>query len=585
MHYPSFVRRGGLAAIFIGVVFRLAGQDATLAPLEWLDPNDKADTLPVIKSAPRFSFPAELEQTKEIGYAVASSYIDDTGKRLGFSPVANLRAYVEPTASGIKEMSFAPGKHAGKPVLTATQMVVIFNPRSAAAEAPDATPRLLAVTVVRVKKLDKDDPDADFTQWVYADVSVNETGHVTAVKNVAPEWAEVFLKTAREWRFAPARRGGRPIAAEVHMPFLLTDRDEGIRQLYGKGKTVPPEAILRVAPTYPLSMLRAGIRGDVETEFTVDREGRAKDLVINHSLNAAFDDPAVDALRRWKFLPATQDGAPVERRIGQIIGFRMGNTGGGKSGRDLSAQGDAGLALPEPSARRGPVYPRALLSDRARSDAGLILPELRGRATPVYPYALLRDRVTGKARVRCVVGETGEIISSEVIEASRPEFGHALQAAVEVFEYLPALKEGRPMPVEITFEQKFSLNDLYEVVTSADKDMLKQESKQPATILTPERLDTPLNRLVRRSAPLPTSVDQRTATGEAVVEILVDEAGHVRLPRIVSASQEAFGYAAVQAVSGWRYEPPKAQGKPAVVRVRVPFDFKPSAPTPADILK
>jgi len=69
-------------------------------------------------------------------------------------------------------------------------------------------------------------------------------------------------------------------------------------------------------------------------------------------------------------------------------------------------------------------------------------------------------------------------------------------------------------------------------------------------------------------------------TGEAVIEVLVDEDGHAWLPRIVSATDEAFGYAAVQAAAWW-FEPPMAGGKPVVVRARVPFKSGTKAPAPA----
>lgn len=52
----------------------------------------------------------------------------------------------------------------------------------------------------------------------------------------------------------------------------------------------------------------------------------------------------------------------------------------------------------------------------------------------------------------------------------------------------------------------------------------------------------------------------------------------VVLPRMVSASAPAFGYAAVQTVATWRFEPPTSGGKPVMARARVPFTFKASAP-------
>jgi TonB family protein len=62
-------------------------------------------------------------------------------------------------------------------------------------------------------------------------------------------------------------------------------------------------------------------------------------------------------------------------------------------------------------------------------------------------------------------------------------------------------------------------------------------------------------------------------SGETLIEFLIDEEGRARLPRIVSASDEAFGYAAVQAVSSWRFEPPTRGGRAVVVRVQIPITF------------
>jgi outer membrane biosynthesis protein TonB len=54
----------------------------------------------------------------------------------------------------------------------------------------------------------------------------------------------------------------------------------------------------------------------------------------------------------------------------------------------------------------------------------------------------------------------------------------------------------------------------------------------------------------------------------------------VRLPRIISATDPAFGFAAAQAVFGWQFKPPTKGGQPVVTKVRIPFGFedKPSAP-------
>ena len=77
----------------------------------------------------------------------------------------------------------------------------------------------------------------------------------------------------------------------------------------------------------------------------------------------------------------------------------------------------------------------------------------------------------------------------------------------------------------------------------------------------------------QRPALFPLAQIGKTQKGDAVIEFLVDEDGHARLPRIVSASDASFGYSAVQALVEWQFDPPKSGGKPVVVRVRAPFKF------------
>jgi len=73
--------------------------------------------------------------------------------------------------------------------------------------------------------------------------------------------------------------------------------------------------------------------------------------------------------------------------------------------------------------------------------------------------------------------------------------------------------------------------------------------------------------------------------GEATVEVLINEEGKVFLPRIVSASEPAFGWAAVQAVAAWRFEPPTRNSAPVVTRVRIPFGFQIKTDEPAETTK
>ena len=62
--------------------------------------------------------------------------------------------------------------------------------------------------------------------------------------------------------------------------------------------------------------------------------------------------------------------------------------------------------------------------------------------------------------------------------------------------------------------------------------------------------------------------------GDAVIQFVIDKDGRVRLPRVVSATNEDFGWAAATAASQWVFEVPRHNGRAVPVKVQVPFHFK-----------
>ena len=46
-------------------------------------------------------------------------------------------------------------------------------------------------------------------------------------------------------------------------------------------------------------------------DIVIDETGRVVDATMRQSVNSAFDAPSLRSARRWKYRPATKDGAPV----------------------------------------------------------------------------------------------------------------------------------------------------------------------------------------------------------------------------------------------------------------------------------
>jgi TonB family protein len=179
----------------------------------------------------------------------------------------------------------------------------------------------------------------------------------------------------------------------------------------------------------------------------------------------------------------------------------------------------------------------------------------------------------GKATIRYVVDESGRVAQAVVGDASSPEFGQALLAAIEQFRYEPAVKGGRPSLALQAFSQEFRRDDAYQLVSDDDLRLLRREQKKPETIVRLGDLDAPLQPISQRPPRAPLALDGNRQAGNATIEFLVDEEGRARLPRIVKASDDRFGYAAMQAIASWRFEPPTRGGRAVVVRAILPVNF------------
>ena len=544
----------GFGLIVAGAT-QLLAQDVTVCAIPSTRPESASDVAAQLKRPLRPEFPKDLRKTAEIGWAAVSYVVDEKGGIIAWRVDAT-----QPALAAAVEMAtanrgkFMAARRGDVPVISSGGLAVVFNPASAASEIPDATPRLLVASPIvdpKLKNGPKDPPPAPVVIW--GTIALDERGQVTAVRNVPGELQSLLDRSLQQWRFAPARRGGVAIAAEVHAPIIILPADR-LREI-----EVQPRWVKRIPPEYPLAMRQSGLRGSVVVEFTVDIEGRVRDPIVITTLNPGFNEAALTAIRKWKFQPGKNGGVPVEVRLQQSIVFQLDQSGGGADG--IVVQHKANQAK----------LPEALRYD--------VAPQTKALVMPVYPYALLAGGGKGKAQVSLLIGPDGKVVDTLIVKADHPELGFALQAAVELFEYTPALKAAAPTQALLAFTQEFS-RDMESIVTVEDRAVLKLEKKQPEKILRPTDLDHKINVIHQRPPLYPRSLHANPVKGEAVIEFLIDEKGAVRLPRIISATKPQFGYAAVQAVSAWQFSPPLSKGKLGVTRVRILIGF--SSPVAAE---
>lgn len=84
-----------------------------------------------------------------------------------------------------------------------------------------------------------------------------------------------------------------------------------------------PRVVFQPAPQYPPEMKKKKMQGTVYVLFIVDKDGRVKDPKVQKSDNPAFDNPALGAVRRWRFEPGKVGGQPVQFRMRVPITFAL----------------------------------------------------------------------------------------------------------------------------------------------------------------------------------------------------------------------------------------------------------------------
>jgi protein TonB len=82
-----------------------------------------------------------------------------------------------------------------------------------------------------------------------------------------------------------------------------------------------PVARFQPAPQYPYEMRRAAINGTVTVGFICDSNGNVADPYVMTSTHREFEQPAIQAVSKWKFKPGKRGGRNVNTRMSVPLVF------------------------------------------------------------------------------------------------------------------------------------------------------------------------------------------------------------------------------------------------------------------------
>jgi protein TonB len=88
------------------------------------------------------------------------------------------------------------------------------------------------------------------------------------------------------------------------------------------GDVKPARMLNSVSPVYPMLAKNQHVEGDVRVDALIDANGQISAMKVV-SGPALLQHAATEALRQWKYQPATLDGKPVPMHLTVTIQFRM----------------------------------------------------------------------------------------------------------------------------------------------------------------------------------------------------------------------------------------------------------------------
>jgi periplasmic protein TonB len=83
-----------------------------------------------------------------------------------------------------------------------------------------------------------------------------------------------------------------------------------------------PRAVFQIAPNYPSELRSRRLEGIATIIFVVDAAGKVANPRLEKSTHPAFEKPALDAVKKWKFEPAIKNGDRVACKMRVPIRFQ-----------------------------------------------------------------------------------------------------------------------------------------------------------------------------------------------------------------------------------------------------------------------
>ena len=208
----------------------------------------------------------------------------------------------------------------------------------------------------------------------------------------------------------------------------------------------------RVLPPYPSD--RTAVRGFIEMEIVIDRNGEGAQLRVVKPLRPDLDQAALEAASKCRFRPATD---PQGRAVPMLMLLRMQFDPPSQPG--AAGNVSASLLQPPPFAQpSSDLFASAI--DPGLKTPGLQNPKVLRDILPSYTPDAMRAKIQGTVELRIVVAPDGTVGAIRVLKSLDDQYGLDRQAieAAAWWLFEPATVNGTAVAAKVTLILEFRLH-------------------------------------------------------------------------------------------------------------------------------
>jgi len=241
---------------------------------------------------------------------------------------------------------------------------------------------------------------------------------------------ERAVAAAKQWQYKPFDANGRSMTEVVEVPFQVEPR--GPWRMVGSKFSFLPMKGLQVKPVLSeyVSPAAAACPKDmvyVPVELTVGSDGTPNDVRVGSTIEDSIGKAAIDAVRSWKFSPATVAG---------------------------QAEANSGTILLE---CRAPGTSVSTDTGTSRVGGGVSQPSVIFKVDPDYSEEARRAKYSGTMALSVIVDTEGHARDIRIVKTLGMGLDQEAVIAVNQWRFKPGMKGGQPVNIRATIEVNFRL--------------------------------------------------------------------------------------------------------------------------------